>query len=59
MKFEAQVKMSYVPWSCLSSTLVFDPSAFSCVVFLDFELNAPDRAPKRFKFKPAEALALE
>jgi hypothetical protein len=41
-----------LPWSCLSSTLVDEPSAFSCVVFLLVLESAPDSAPKRLRFRP-------
>ena len=42
-----------LPLSCLSSTESDDPSAFWCVVFLDLELKAPERAPRIFRFNPA------
>ena len=45
-------------WSCLSSTLVDEPSAEVCVVFLLLLERAPESAPKRLRFSPPEALAL-
>jgi hypothetical protein len=32
---------------------MLEPSAFVCVVFLDLEDRAPDRAPKMLRFRPA------
>lgn len=45
------------PLSWRSSTLVDEPSALLCVVFLLFEERAPERAPNILRFSPAEALA--
>jgi hypothetical protein len=46
------------PWSCLASVVVDDPSAFWCVVFFCWELKAPERAPKRFRFSPAYYISI-
>ena len=42
----------YLPWSCLNSTLVDEPSALVCVVFLLVLERAPERAPKRLRLRP-------
>ena len=43
----------YTPLSCDSSTECLDPSGLLCVSLRLEEDKAPERAPKRLRFRPA------